>query len=404
MKTKIRNDFPLLRDTDLIYLDNAATTQKPQAVIDAVMQFYTQTNAPVKRGIYQLAEEATTAYEYGRKQVAQFINADPDEIIFTEGATEGINFIASTWGRAHIKAGDEIIMSELEHHSNLLPWQACAREVGAIIKYIPVFSDGTLDMAALPKLITSKTKLISVLTVSNAIGTHVDVTQIIAHARSVGAKVLLDACQSVPHQKTDVKKLDADFLVFSGHKLYGPTGIGVLYIKKSIQSEVPPYQLGGGMVFEVSLDKPATFATPPHCYEAGTPPVAQAVGLAASIDYLEETVGDMDALTAHQAALCARFIDGLQQMPGVRILGPIDQLKKEGHLVSFVHESIHPHDIAAFLDSAGICVRAGHFCAQPLMKRFGIAGAVRASFALYSAPQEVDALLQALTRLFELPN
>lgn len=394
---ELKKDFPLLKNNKLIYFDNAATTQKPQQVIDTLSDFYAQHNAPIKRGIYRLAEEATQLYEDARATVAQFIGAQPDEIVFTSGATESINFIATAWGTKHIKAGDEIVITELEHHSNLLPWQQLALQKGATLKYIPVTDEGQLDLGNLDSIITKKTKIVSFLNVSNAIGTHVDVSALVKAARAVGAKVLIDACQSVPHQKTDVKAYDCDFLAFAGHKVLAPTGIGVLYIKKDMQPEVPPYQFGGGMVFEVGQYE-SRWLEPPHCYEAGTPPVAQAIGLASAINYLTEHI-DYAALRQHEAALCTRLIEGLQALPAIRILGPIEQLKKMGHLVSFTHKKHHFHDVAAFLDSRGICVRTGHYCAQPLARKLGIDGSIRASFYLYNSISEVDQLLEALAAL-----
>ncbi len=394
----LKKDFPIFsHHKKLIYFDNAATTQKPQQVIDTISDFYAYHNAPVNRGMYQLAEEATQLYEDSRATVAQFIGAKSEEIVFTSGATESINFIASTWGEKHITAGDEIVITELEHHSNLLPWQQLALKKGASLKYIPVTREGMLDLSNLDRIITKKTKIVSFLDVSNAIGTHVDVSALVTAARSVGAKILIDACQSVPHQKISVQKYDCDFLAFSGHKLLGPTGIGVLYIKKDIQPEVPPYQFGGGMVFDVGQTQ-SRWLEPPQCYEAGTPPVAQAIGLASAIRYLTEQV-DFVELKKHEAALCKRLIEGLQAIPDIRILGPIEQLKKEGHLVSFTHKKHHFHDVGAFLDQHGICVRTGHYCAQPLARKLGIDGSIRASFYLYNSPEGVDRLLEVLESL-----
>ncbi|MGE0206940.1 MAG: aminotransferase class V-fold PLP-dependent enzyme [Candidatus Babeliales bacterium] len=314
------NDFPLLKvHKDLIFFDNAATSQKPQVVIDAVTDFYTQYNAPIKRGLYRLAEQATEHFERARACVAQYINAAPEEIIFTSGATESINFIAATWALQQLKKGDEIVLTELEHHSNLIPWQECAQKTGAVIKFIPVTKDGMLDITSLDTLITKKTKLVSFLDVSNAIGTHLPVHALVARAREVGAKIFIDACQSVPHQRIDVHHYDCDFLAFSGHKMLGPTGIGILYIKKEIQHEVPPYQFGGGMIFQAGYQE-ATYLKPPYCYQAGTPPVAQAIGLQAAIDYLQTL--DFQALKKHEAGLCVRLIDGLQGIPGIRVYGP----------------------------------------------------------------------------------
>jgi cysteine desulfurase/selenocysteine lyase len=345
-----------------------------------------------------LAENTTQQYELTREKVAQFINAkQSSEIIFVAGATAGINFVASTWGQMHIQKDDEIILTELEHHSNLVPWQQLALKKEAKLKFIPVTQDGYVDVSDLDSIITKKTKLVAINHVSNALGTHVAVEPIIKAARAVGAQVLLDSCQAVPHMRVDVQKLDCDFLVFSGHKMLAPTGVGVLYIKKEMQHEVPPYQFGGGMVLEAEYTH-ATWVQPPQKYEAGTPPIAQVIGLGAALDYLNEQV-NFDELQKHEAQLCAQLIDGLQTIKGARILGPIEELKKSGHLVSFTIDGYHPHDIAAYLDRFGICVRAGHYCAQPLAKKLDIDSSVRISFYLYNSPDDVDAILQRLQSL-----
>lgn len=313
---ELRKDFPILKriinNNPLIYFDNAATTQKPQSVIDALVDFYTQYNANIHRGVHTFGEQATQMYEEARSKVAQYINAEPDEIIFTRGTTESINLIATAWGEQHITRGDEIVITELEHHSNLLPWQQLAHKKNAKLNYIPVHDDGTLNMASLPELITAKTKLVAVSHVSNALGTHNDIASIIRAAHAVGAYVLIDAAQSVPHQKINVKSLNCDFLAFSGHKMLGPTGIGVLYIKKKLHDHIPPYQFGGGMVFEVDFHK-ASWLRAPHKFEAGTPAIAQAIGLGAAIDYLHNYV-DFTLLQAHEAKLCTRLIDGLSHI------------------------------------------------------------------------------------------
>jgi cysteine desulfurase/selenocysteine lyase len=394
---KVRSDFYFFKKhNDLIFFDNAATSQKPQCMIDALLYYYTNYNAPIKRSLYDLAEQATERFEQARTTIARFINAQPNEIIFTSGATESINFIAATWGVKNLKKGDEIVLTELEHHSNLIPWQECAKKTGTVLKFIPVGLDGLLDITNLDAIITKKTKLISFLDVSNVLGTHLPVDALVKRAQEVGAKVFVDACQSVPHQKVDVKKYGCDFLAFSGHKMLGPTGIGLLYIKKEIQHEVPPYQFGGGMIFQADYQE-TSFLKPPYCYEAGTPPIAQAIGLAAAVDYLNNV--DFAWLKQHEAALCSRLIEGLEKMPDIRILGPLDQLKKEGHLVSFVHKKYHFHDVAAYLNQKKICVRTGHYCAQPLASKLGIDGSIRASFYLYNTLEEVDRLLEALQEL-----
>lgn len=397
----IRKDFPLLKKKidgkDLIYFDNAATSQKPQAVIDAMTSFYTQHNNNIHRGVYQSAEETTVMYEDARKAVASFINAHAHEIIFTKGTTEGINFVARAWAAHNLKAGDEIVLSELEHHSNIIPWLVLAQEKQIKIKYISVKEDGTLDLAHLNSIITSKTKLVSCLHISNALGTHVDIDPIITAAHKVGARVLIDAAQSIAHIPVDVKKLKTDFLVFSGHKMGGPTGIGVLYIKKDLHEQTQPYQFGGGMPYEVDYHS-VSFAKPPHKFEAGTPPIAQAIGLAAAIDYSKKNI-DFAQLAKHEAQLCVRLIEGLSKHKNIRLLGPIGQLKKSGHLVSFVIEGMHAHDVADYLGKQGICVRAGHHCAQPLAKKMGYVASVRASFYAYNTFEEVEKFLNLITLL-----
>ncbi len=398
MKSDLIKEFPFLtRHHQLVYFDNAATTHKPQMVLDAINSFYVNYNANIYRGIYSSAETATQLYEDARTIVASFIGAQREEIIFTAGTTAGINFVAQTWGSSHIKAGDEILITQLEHHANILPWQRVAQITGARLVWYPVQSDGTLDMNLLPQLVTPKTKLIAVTAISNAIGTHVDIQQFAHAARSVGAKLLVDAAQLVAHRPMDVQRLGADFLVFSGHKLFGPTGVGVLYINKELHDQVSPYQVGGGMVFEV-LEQHATWLKAPYKFEAGTPPIAQAIGLGAAIKYFITTISWQN-LERHEAALCRILIDGLSQNSKIRILGPIEELKNQGHLVSFVVEGVHAHDVAAYLDSHNIAVRAGHHCAQPLARALGYSASVRASFALYNTVQEVDLVLEALEQL-----
>lgn len=392
-----KKDFPIFfgrRDKPLIYLDNAATSQKPQQVLDAMMQFYTQYNANVQRGLYDLGEQATQHYEQARATVAQFINAEPHEIVFTKGTTESINLVAASWARHTLKAGDVIVLTELEHHSNVLPWQQIAQETGAELRFIPITSEGILDLTHLDTIITERTKLVACTHVSHVLGTHTDVATIVHAARSVGARVLLDAAQSTPHQTIDVKNLDVDFLAFSGHKMLGPTGIGVLYVNNTIHNQMQPYQVGGGMALDVDIQH-TTFRDMPHTLEAGTPPIAQAIGLAAAINYLKQNV-DYDLLQQHEAQLCAQLIDGLQHISGITVLGLPNELKHRGHLVSFVVENMHPHDVATYLNQYGICVRAGNHCAQPLMQKLGITGTVRVSFYLYNTSEDVAKILFAL--------
>ena len=398
----LRNHFPMLQQTlhghPLTYFDNASTTHKPKQVLDAIMQCYTTSYANIYRGVHTFAEQATQQYEDARAKVAQFIGADDaSEIVFTSGCTEGINFIVNTWGMQNIKAGDVIVVTEMEHHANLLPWQRLAQQKGAQLSFIPVTSDGVLDLSNLDAIITLHTKLVSFVDVSNALGTHNDGITIIKRAQAVGAKILIDAAQSVPHKKVNVSTVGADFLVFSGHKMLAPTGIGVLYINKNLHNEIEPYQLGGGIVFEADWQT-ASWLQAPQKFEAGTPPIAQAIGLGAAIDYINTYV-DFDILRQHEAELCSRLIDGLSRFPSIKIIGPISQLKKHGHIVSFVIDGVHAHDVAAFLDTKGICVRAGHHCAQPLAKKLGYAASVRASFYCYNTMQEVDLLVGAVEEL-----
>lgn len=385
-------DTPLL-----IYCDNAATTLTPQPVIDALVQYYTHEHAPIHRGIYARAEYATERYEQARATVARFIGACSDEIVFTSGATQAINMVARGWGDKHVMAGDEIIVSALEHHANVVPWQELARRKNAVLRVIPLTGEGKLDMQAYRALLSFKTKIVAVTHVSNVLGTRVDVQTIALMAHAVGAKVLIDACQSVPHERIDVSSLGADFLVFSGHKLYGPTGIGVLWISRDLHDAIEPVVYGGGMVYSVGAHA-ASWVRGLRKLEAGSPPAAQAVGLAAAIDYLEKTV-DFALLRIQEAALCMQLIEGLQRIPGIQVLGPIEELKKNGHLVSFVVDGMHAHDVAAYLDMHGIAVRAGHHCAQPLHQMLGIQASIRVSFYAHNTAQEVAYLLACLTRL-----
>jgi cysteine desulfurase/selenocysteine lyase len=381
------------------YFDNAATTHKPYSVIRAITDFYTYQNATVHRGIYHAAEEATFRYEQARATVAQYIGADASEIVFVRGATEGINAVAACWAHEHIGAGDEILLTELEHHANLLPWSQLAQRTGAVVRFIPVDSDGQLILRDLSTYISPTTKFVAVTHSSNALGTLLDLAPIIQAAHSVGAKVLVDAAQTAPRQFLDVHAMGADFLVFSGHKMLGPTGSGVLYIRKELHDQLIPYQHGGGMVYEADYAQ-VTWQKMPYLLEAGTPSIAQAIGLAAAIEYLQENV-DFALLRLHEAALCAQLIDGLLSYDRVTIHGPVEQLRSSGHLVSFSVRDLHAHDVAAYLDSAGIAVRAGHHCAQPLALRIGLPATVRASFYCYNTPQEVAYMLQAMGELLK---
>lgn len=397
----IKNDFPILNQKTglhpLIYFDNAATTQKPQEVIDAITQFYTKNNANIHRGIYNFAEYSTQLFESSRHVVADFVNADLNEVIYTSGTTGSINFVAMAWADKFIVKGDEIIITQMEHHSNIIPWQQIAQKKGAILKVVPLTETYELDLKAYEMLLSSKTKLVSVVHISNVLGICNDIELITSKAHQFGAKVLIDAAQSVAHMKIDVKKINCDFLAFSGHKLLGPTGIGIVYIKKELHNLIEPIKFGGGMVFEVNPEK-SSWLLSPHKFEAGTPPIAQAIGLAAAITYINDKI-DFNQLQKHQAILCSRLIDGLSKFKQVKILGPIDRLKANSHIVSFTVSNFHPHDIAAYLDSFGICVRAGHHCAQPLHKALGIESSVRISFYGYNTLQEVDFFLDKIEQL-----
>ncbi len=397
----IKRDFPFFKKhRDLIYLDNAATTQKPQRVIDAVTEFYEHDNAPVHRGIYSLAERATEHYERARSTVARFIGADDDELVFTKGTTEAINFVATAWASRHCKPDDEIIITELEHHSNIVPWIRLEKTHGVKLRYIPITEDGTLNYQAYLSLLSEKTKLVACTHTSNVLGTHVDLPFIIFHAHEHGARVLVDAAQAVGRVPLQVHQLKADFLAFSAHKMFGPTGIGVLYIARHMQSEVEPYQVGGGMVYEVDFHD-VSWAKPPLKYEAGTPLIAQAQGFEAAINYIEK-LPSFHERVCHEAALCAQLIHGLNRLSSLRLLGPLEELKKNGHMVSFVSDRMHPHDIAAYLDSKQICVRAGNHCAQPLHKALGLSGSVRISTSVYTQEADIDAFLKALSEIPDL--
>ncbi len=395
---KLRQDFPLLKKP-LIYFDTASTSQKPQSVIDAVAHFYSQSNANVHRGLYELAEEATQLYEDARVKVAHFIGARSDEIIFTRGTTESINFVARAWGDEYIQPGDEIVITQMEHHSNMVPWQQLAKRKGALLKLIPLHADGTLKLESLPGLLSKKIKIIAVSQVSNALGIHNDMQILQEFARQSGALFLIDAAQSVPHQKIDVKNLKCDFLAFSGHKMLGPTGIGVLYIKKDLHDIISPYQFGGGMIFHANAQN-ATWLKAPHKFEAGTPPIAQAIGLSAAIDYLNKNINFAD-LQKHEADLSARLIEGLLSLEKIKILGSIEQLKNNGHMVSFTVDGHHAHDVATYLWQQGICVRAGNHCAQPLSQFLNVDAMIRVSFYCYNTIEEVDALVKAMHRLLQ---
>lgn len=395
-----KREFPFFIAHTVSFLDNAATTQKPQIVIEAISNFYAKNNAPVHRGIYALAERATELYEGVRAQTARWLNArEASEIVFTASATESINIVAQSWAMHVLKAGDEILVSELEHHANLVVWQAVAQKTGARLVQIPINHDGSLQYEKLPLLVTSRTKLVAVSHSSNVFGVVVAIEKIIAAAKKVGAKVLIDASQTVPRRQLDVQKLDCDFLVFSSHKMLGPTGVGILYIARELHEQIIPVTLGGGMVYAVE-DVVSTWRAMPQRLEAGTRSVADVIGFGAALEYLQKNV-DFVALQTYEAQLCARFVDGVRDLASVKILGNPERLSREGHLVSFTVDGVHPHDAAAFLDSHGICVRAGHHCAQPVHKRLGLEGSLRASFYCYTAAEDVDRLIVALHELIK---
>lgn len=399
----LRQDFPILRQPvrgkSLAYLDNAATTQKPQAVIDALARYYSEENANIHRGVHFLSQQATFAYERARGRVSLFLNAaESSEIVFVRGATEGINLVAQTHGRQSIGAGDEIIVSHLEHHSNIVPWQQLCEERGAVLKVVPIDDKGEFLLDDYERLLNSRTRLVAVAHASNALGTIVPVERIIDLAHARGVPVLVDGAQGAPHLPVDVRAMNCDFYVFSGHKLFGPTGIGVLYGKREHLEAMPPYQGGGSMIQSVTFEK-TTFAELPNKFEAGTPHIAGAVGLEAAIDYVNN-VG-MKRIAAYEADLLHYAHQTLAQIEGLRLVGTAAE--KVG-VISFVMRDAHAHDIGTILDTEGVAVRSGHHCAQPLMRRYGLAATVRASLAFYNTRDEVDALGAALHKVSEVFN
>ena len=398
---KIRQDFPILHQEvngrPLVYLDNAATTQKPRVVIDALTRYYQQDNANIHRGIHTLAERATAAFEETRQAVHQFINSnEPEEVVFTKGTTDGINMIAATFGRANIGEGDEIIISGMEHHSNIVPWQMLCEEKRAHLKVIPVNDRGEIELAEYKKLLSARTKLVSVVYVSNSLGTINPVKDIINLAHQQGAAVLLDGAQSTAYLDIDVQALNCDFYVFSGHKVFGPTGVGVLYGKRRLLEKMPPYQGGGEMIRSVSFEK-TTYNDIPYKFEAGTPNIADVVALKAAIDYISE-VGK-SAMRAHEEKLLAYGQQQLSEVPGLRMIGTAE---KKMNVISFVFENIFHFDVGQMLDARGIAVRTGHHCTEPLMARFGLEGTVRASFAMYNTKKEIDQLAEGLQRIVKM--
>jgi cysteine desulfurase/selenocysteine lyase len=395
---QLRQDFPILErqigNKPLVYLDNAATSQKPAAVLQTLDDYYQRHNANVHRGVHTLSEEATGAYEEARERVARFINAPSSkQVIFTAGTTGGINLVAYTWGRANLKPGDEVLITEMEHHSNIVPWQILRDQVGFTLRYVPITDEGQLDLAQLDTLLTERTKLFCFNHMSNVVGTINPVTDLIAAAHKVGAKVMLDGAQSVPHLPVDVQALDVDFMAFSSHKMCGPTGLGVLYGKRDLLEAMPPFMGGGDMIREVKLSG-SKWNSLPYKFEAGTPPIAEVIGLGATVDYLS-SVG-MEWIHAHERWLTKYAYDRLSAIEGLRILGPSPE--ERGGLIAFTLNDLHPHDLSALLDRDGIAIRAGHHCAQPVHDRFGIVASARASFYLYNTTEEVDQLVVALEK------
>ena len=398
---RVRADFPILEqqvhDLPLVYLDNAATTQKPRAVIDAISNYYLSYNANIHRGVHQLSQSATDAYEAARKGVQTFLNAeDAKEIIFVRGATEAINLVAQTYGRQHVNAGDEIVVTAMEHHSNIVPWQMLCEEKGAHLRVAPINDAGELLLDEFEALLNAKTKLVSVVHTSNVLGTVNPVGRIVEMAHAKGIPVLVDGAQAVPHGGVDVRALDCDFYAFSGHKIYGPTGIGVLYGKRALLEAMPPYQGGGDMIRSVTFEK-TIYNQLPYKFEAGTPDIAGVVGLGAAIEYVNG-IGLSD-IVAHEEDLLAYGTEALSAIPGLTLIGTA---KEKVSVLSFVLEGIHPNDIGTILDRQGIAIRTGHHCAQPLMQRFCIPATARASLAVYNTAQEIDALVAGIHKVKEV--
>lgn len=400
--TYIRRDFPILQrkigDRPLVYLDNGASSQKPEAVLQAMDHYYRTTHANVHRGVHTLSEEATALYEGARQKVARFINAPTDkQIVFTRGTTEAINLVANTWGRANLGPGDEVLITEMEHHSNIVPWQMAAEHYGFTLRYVPITPGGLLDLDTLDALLTERTRLFAFIHVSNVLGTVNPVAALVERAHAVGAKVLLDGAQSVPHMPVDVQALDVDFLAFSGHKMCGPTGVGVLYGRRELLEAMPPWQGGGDMIREVRMSG-SQWNTVPYKFEAGTPAIAEVIGLGAAVDYL--TSVDMEWIQRHDHALIEYAWSRLSDVEGLRILGPGPD--QRSGLVAFTLGDVHPHDLSAILDREGVAIRAGHHCAQPLHDKLGIVASARASVYLYNTLEEIDVLVHGLERANEI--
>ena len=401
---EIRSDFPILSRKiydkyPLVYLDNGATTQKPLCVLDAMREEYLNVNANVHRGVHYLSQQATDLHEAARERVRSFVNAGKtSEIVFTRGTTESMNLVASSFTEAYMKEGDEVIVSVMEHHSNIVPWQLQAQRKGIVVKVIPMSDDGILDIETLKQMFTERTKLVSVAHVSNVLGTVNPVKEIVGIAHQHGVPCLVDGAQSAPHMKIDVQDIDCDFFAFSGHKMYGPTGIGVLYGKEKYLDEMPPYQGGGEMIGTVSFEK-TTWADLPFKFEAGTPDYVATNGLAKAIDYMEE-IG-LENIERHERELTRYALEQMQGIPGMRIFGPLDAAKRDA-VISFLVGDIHHLDMGTLLDRLGIAVRTGHHCAEPLMHRLGIQGTVRASFAMYNTKEEIDVLVNGIKRVSQM--
>ena len=398
---KVRADFPVLQQQvngkPLVYLDNGATSQKPQAVIDELVRYYTTENANVHRGVHTLSQNATEDYEGARAKVKRLLNAaDDHEIVFTSGTTQGINIVAQSFGKQNLGPGDEVIVSNMEHHSNIVPWQMLREEKGVVLRVVPIGDDGELDIDEYEAMLSPRTKLVSITHVSNALGTILPAERIVASAHALGVPVLLDGAQAVPHMPVDVRKLDCDFYVFSGHKLFGPTGIGALYGKAEYLEAMPPVQGGGDMIKSVTFER-TIYNDLPYKFEAGTPNIAGAIGLGAAIDYVQ-SVG-YDSFASHEDELLDYGTKALESIEGVRIVGTSP--RKAG-ILSFVMENVHPHDIGTILDTEGVAVRTGHHCAQPVMQRFQIPATVRASLAMYNTKEDIDALVRAIDRVIEV--
>jgi len=394
---KIRKDFPILEreinGKKLVYLDNGATAQKPKVLLDRLQSYYDQENANIHRGVHTLSQEATSAYEEARSKIQKFINAKHlEEVIFTSGTTDGINLIANSFAQVNLNQGDEVLISAMEHHSNIVPWQMVCEQKGAILKVIPVNDQGEIDYEEFESLLSDRTKILSITHISNTLGTINPIESMISLAHSKNVMVLVDGAQAAPHMRIDMQALNADFYVFSMHKVFGPTGVGVLYGKKELLESLPPYQGGGDMIKTVSFEK-TTYNELPHKFEAGTPNIAGGIGCSSVIDYLEEL--DWEAIAEHESDLLEYASDRLKEINGLKIIG---EAEKKASVISFIIEGVHAYDIGVLIDKMGIAVRTGHHCTQPLMDRFGIEGTIRASFAFYNTKEEVDLLVNAVER------